>query len=126
MPSYSFDHIHLMSPNPAKTAEFYEKMFCAKYVSTQNLGNGRSIINFDIDGTTILISQSQGDDAQTGLVHFGLQTDNLEQAVGELKAKDVKFTRDIREVRPGFRVSFFLGPENVSVELQEGDLPLKD
>jgi len=126
MPDYSFDHVHLMSPNPAKTAEFYEKMFGARHVSTQDLGSGRPIININLNGTTILISQTQGDDAQTGLVHFGIQTDNLDKAVDELKAQGVKFTRDITEVRSGFRVSFFLGPENVPVELQEGDLPSKD
>ena len=27
MPNYWFDHIHLMSPDPLKTAEFYEKSF---------------------------------------------------------------------------------------------------
>ena len=126
MPKYSFDHVHLMSPNPTKTAEFYEKMFGAKHISTQDLGGGRPIININLNGTTVLISQTQGNDAQTGLVHFGIQTDNLDKAVAELKAKDVKFTRDITEVRPGFRVSFFVGPENVPVELQEGDLPAKD
>jgi len=122
MPNYSFDHIHLMSPNPLKTAEFYENMFCARHVSTQNLGNGRLIINLNVDGTTILISKSEGDDAQTGLVHFGIQTDNLDKAVDELKAKGVKFTRDITEVRPGFKISFLLAPESVPIELQEGDL----
>ena len=29
MAKFKFDHIHLMSPDPAKTAEFYQKMFGA-------------------------------------------------------------------------------------------------
>lgn len=122
MPDYWLDHIHLMSPEPVKTAEFYAKMFGAKQVSMQDLGNGRVMVNLDLNGTAILITQQMGDNAQTGLAHFGVGTDNLDEAVDEMKAKGVKFTLDVREVRPGFRISFLLAPENVSIELQEGGI----
>ena len=49
-------------------------------------------------------------------------TDNLEKAVSDLKASGVEFTMDIREVRPGFKVSFLMAPENVPIELQVGGL----
>jgi len=122
MPSYWFDHIHLMSPDPLSTAEFYEKMFGARRVTTRDLGNGRVFVNLNLNGTTILVSKPSGDDAQTGLVHFGIRTDNLDEAVDELKAKGVKFTRDITEVQPEFKISFLLAPESVPVELQEGSI----
>jgi len=122
MPDYWLDHIHLMSPEPVKTAEFYEKMFGARQVSMQDLGNGRVMVNLDLNGTAILITQRMGDNAQTGLAHFGVGTDNLDEAVDEMKAKGVKFTLDVREVRPGFKISFLLAPENVSIELQEGGI----
>ncbi len=122
MPSYWFDHIHLMSPDPLSTAEFYEKMFGARRVTTRDLGNGRVFVNLNLNGTTILVSKPSGDDAQTGLVHFGIRTDNLDEAMDELEAKGVKFTRDITEVQPGFKISFLLAPESVPVELQEGSI----
>ena len=122
MPDYWLDHIHLMSPEPVKTAEFYEKMFGARRVNMQDSGNGRAMVNLDLNGTTILITQRMGDNAQTGLAHFGIATDNLDEAVDELKAKDVKFTLDAREVRPGFKISFLLAPEDVPIELQEGGI----
>ncbi len=122
MPDYWLDHIHLMSPEPVKTAEFYEKMFGARRVSLQDMGNGRVMVNLDLNGTTILIGQRMGDNAQTGLAHFGIGTGNLDEAVNELKAKGVEFTLEAREIRPGFKISFILAPENVPIELQEGSI----
>ncbi|MFC1847412.1 VOC family protein [Chloroflexota bacterium] len=120
MPNYQFDHVHLMSPDPLKTIEFYEKMFGAKKVSTRELPDGRVTANLNLNGTTILITQPRSDSSQTGLGHFGIRTDDLETAVKELKASGVNFTQEVTEIRPGFKISFLLAPENVSIELQEG------
>ena len=122
MPDYWLDHIHLMSLDPVKTAEFYERMFGARRVSMLDLGNGRAMMNLDLNGTTILVGQRMSDDAQTGLAHFGIGTDDLDGAAYELKDKGVEFTLDAREVRPGFRISFLLAPDGVPIELQEGSL----
>jgi len=117
VPKYTFDHIHLMSPDPVKTAEFYQKMFGASF-TTRDMGNGRVSATLKLDRITVLISQSTGD-AQSGLSHFGLRVDNMNEAVDELKAKDVKFTREITQIGSGARISYLLAPENVSVELVE-------
>lgn len=121
MLNYCIDHIHLMSPDPIKTADFYEKNFGAKKI-IRDLGNGRTIVNLNFNGFTILISKPSSNNAQFGLVHFGIRTDNLNKAVEELKAQNVDFTQDIREVQPGFKMSFLVAPENVSIELQEGTI----
>lgn len=119
MPEYWFDHIHLKSLDPVKTAEFYEQMFGAKRVSSHDIGDGRAMVKLDLKGMTILINQTaQG--TQTGLVHFGIRTDKLDDSVAVMKGKGVKFTQDIRQVRPDFKMSFLMAPEDVSIELQEG------
>ena len=100
MADYWLDHIHLMSPDPLKTAEFYENMFGAKRISARDEGDGRASAKLDLSGITILIGQRTGDDAQFGLVHFGIGTKNLETAVETMKADGVEFTQDVREVRP--------------------------
>lgn len=119
MPKFWIDHIHLMSPDPVKTGEFYEKMFGASKV-VRDLGGGRTTVDINLNGVKILISKPAGDSAQFGLSHFGIGTDNLNVSAQELKGKGVKFTQEIREVRPGFKISFLSAPENVSIELQEG------
>ena len=122
MPSYYFDHIHLLSPDPVKTAEFYEKMFGATK-TVKDMGNGRLSVSVNVTGTTILIrGKNEGEAEKPSLDHFGIRTDNLEQAVAELKASGVAFTREIFPVRPDFKISYLRTPDGVSIELQEGSL----
>ena len=120
MPKYTFDHIHLISPDPAKTADFYEKMFGAKK-SIRDLGNGRTAVAVDLNGTKILIrAKNDGEADKPSLDHYGVRTDNLEQAIAELKAQGVAFTTEMRTVRPDFKMSFLRTPDGVSIELQQG------
>ena len=91
--TYTFDHIHLRSLDPLKTLEFYEKRFGAKRISFKDDKDGRASAKLEISGVTILVSQvSPG--SQTGLVHFGIRTENLEKSVKEMKAAGVPFTQE--------------------------------
>ena len=127
MPSYWYDHIHLISPAPLKTAEFYERMFNAKRVSVRELGAGRVSVELDLNGSRVLVMSRRvqpetapsSPETDYGLEHFGIRTDDLETAVAELKAKGVQFKEEIREIRPGFKISFLWAPENVLIELME-------
>ncbi|MFC2004620.1 VOC family protein [Chloroflexota bacterium] len=127
MPNYWFDHVHLISTNPMKTAEFYEKMVGARMVGTQELTAGRTRVHLDLNGVNILVMNPRAKPLmpgtpESGLEHFGLRTDDLEAAVKELKAKGVEFVMEITEIQPGLKISYLLGPENVPIELQEGSL----
>ena len=127
MPSYWYDHIHLVSPDAVKTAEFYERMFNAKRVSVTERGEGRVGVVLDLNGSRLLIKSGNvktetapgSSEPAHGLEHFGIRTDDLEAAVADLKAKGVQFKEEIREIRPGVKISFLLGPENVLIELLE-------
>ena len=131
MPNYRYDHVHLTSLDPLKTAEFYEKMFDAKRVNVRELADGRTIVGLDLKGSSILVvypkvqpkSALGSPEAPYGLEHFGLRTDNIEASVVELKANGVKFRDEIRVARPGVKVAFFWAPENVLIELVERQLP---
>ena len=118
MPEYYFDHIHLRSLDPIKTAEFYEQTFGAKRVSSRN-EPGRASAKLDLNGVTILINQAREGD-KVGLDHFGIRTDKLEDSVAAMKQKGIAFTQDVRQIRPDFKMSFLTAPEGVSIELQEG------
>lgn len=118
MPEYIFDHVHLMSPDPGKTAEFYQKSFGATLVAKVTLGDIGQMYNLKLGGVTFLISPST--DGTSGLSHFGIRTDDLDKAVAGLKGDSVKFTREITRVNPNFRISFLEAPEKVDIELQEG------
>ncbi len=126
MPNYWYDHIHLVSPDPVKTAQFYQSMFGAELVSTSQLTDGRTSVALDLNGSRVLVinrknQPESGSPPRTGygIDHFGIRTDNLKAAVEDLKANGVEFTEEIRVVRPGLKISFLLGPENVLIELLE-------
>ena len=126
MPDYWFHHLHLMSPDPVRTAEFYERMFGATRVSVREMGDGRQAVNLDLDGTVILVmSQKEGatvpGEPQSGLEHFGLRTDDITGAVAELKANEVEIVQDVTELGRGgnLKIAFLRGPENVLIELVE-------
>ncbi|HYF09076.1 MAG TPA: VOC family protein [Acetobacteraceae bacterium] len=122
MPSYSFEHIHLRSPDPEATAQWYERMFGAKVI--RSVVQGAPRVDLDLCGQTVFIAEIK--EAGTGappsapyqgLEHIGLRVDDIEAAVAELKAKGVRFTLEPTELRPGLRIAFLRGPENVSIEL---------
>ncbi len=121
MPDYTFDHIHLVTPDPVATAEFYKTRFGAVQKNTPNLTGERVTFILDLKGVTFLISKA-GPDAQVGLTHFGIRSDDLDSSVKEFKAAGVEFTTEKREVRPDFHISFITAPDNVSIELQQGSL----
>lgn len=125
MPTYGYDHMHLVSPAPLETAQFYEGMFGAKRVAVTKLPDGRNSVSLDLSGSRILIVegklQAAGDStvAGFGIDHFGIVTDDLETAVAELKAKGVKFRDEIRVLDSGIKISFLWAPDNVLIELLE-------
>ena len=120
MSNYRFDHIHLRSPDPLKTAQFYETMFSAKRVEIQPR-YGSVSIRLDLNGQLVIISPPPPVEnsrlAQYGLNHFGLITDNLEKVVDDLKNKGITFLMDVTPLSSTTKVSFLLAPENVLVEI---------
>ncbi len=128
MPKYWYDHIHLISPDVLKTAQFYEKMFNARRVSTRESADGHTTnVELDLNGSRLLVAERTAEPKRAptpsgivhGLEHFGIRIDNIEAAVAELKAKGVKFRDEIRVAPTGVRIAFLWAPENVLIELVE-------
>jgi hypothetical protein len=121
MATFIFDHVHLRSLDAMKTADFYAQMFGAKLVGTGKQPNGLIRAKMDLNGTTILINEVKKGEP-TGLVHFGVRTENLKESIATFKKKGVKFTQEMTEIRSDFHMSFMTAPDDVSIELQEGSL----
>ena len=126
MPKYWFHHVHLISPEPLKTAEFYEKMIGAKRLDVTELDQGKVAVRVTLDGVKINIIPPRakpllpGVSPNCGVEHLGIKTDNIEVAVQELKAKGAEFIEEIT-AWPALQAkyAFFLAPDNVLVELVE-------
>ncbi len=127
MPTYSYHHIHLSSPAPLKTAQFYEDMFGAKRVNVRERPNGAVTVDLSLGNVMILI-MPQGPQAKTapkapgsisGLDHIGIRTDDMDATVAKLKANGFQFRDEPRDFGPGVKIAFFWAPEDVLVELVE-------
>jgi len=125
MSGFTFEHIHLRSPDPEATAQFYEAMFGAEVIRSAVGGAPR--IDLKLGGMDVFIAPvAAGSDVAPaprspyqGLDHFGLHVRNIDAVVAELKAKGAVFTMEPNTIRPGLRIAFLRGPQDVSIELLE-------
>jgi catechol 2,3-dioxygenase-like lactoylglutathione lyase family enzyme len=123
MAKYTYDHIHLRSPDPEATAKWFEDMLGAEVVRTMVQGKPR--IDLKLGGADIFIAPvTAGDGVNTppttpyqGLDHFGLACTGIDAIAADLKAKGVPFTMEPTTIRPGVRICFIRGPQGVSIEL---------
>ena len=123
MTRYAWEHIHLRSPDPAATAQWYQDKLGAEIIRTPQ-SDGSTRYDLDLTGQKIFIAKADpaatGASPQTpymGLDHFGLTVENIDAAVAELKGKGVAFTVEPKTIRPGVRIAFLRGPQNVHIEL---------
>ena len=125
MATYTFDHIHLRSPNPEETAAYFEKMFDAQIIRTMQEGKPR--IDMKIGGQDVFIAPIEQNSKVNappvtpyeGLDHFGLRVKDIDKVVADLKAKGAEFTMELNSPRPGIKICFIRGPEGVSIEVLE-------
>ncbi len=124
MSNYWFDHVHLMSNDPMKTADFYEKTFGAERQATTKRDDGRISVDLTLSGVAMKVTSPRAKPlvegaSLTGLEHFGFRTDDISTAIKELKAKGVTFVQDVTSSGPGMSMAFFITPDNVLIELQQ-------
>ena len=127
MATFTWDHIHLRSPDPEATAQWFERMFGAQVIrSTQN---GQPRIDIKLGGANIFLAQvTPGDGVNAapttpykGLDHFGLAVSGIDAIAADLKNKGVAFSKEPHSPRPGIKICFLRGPQGISIELLDRD-----
>jgi lactoylglutathione lyase len=126
LPVYTYDHIHLRTRDPEAIIQYYQDMFDAERVEyTQS--NGQARVDLNLNGLTIFIAAVPPDaelptapsEPYIGLDHLGLRVDDLDTAAAELKRRGAMFITEPKTIRPGVRIAFVQGPDNVRIELLE-------
>jgi lactoylglutathione lyase len=125
MATFTWEHIHLRSPDPEATAQWYATMLGAEVVRTPQSGGATRVDLLLGGGQKVFVAPASPtaapgpapDAPYMGLEHFGMTVPDIDAAVAELKGKGVRFTMDPTTVRPGVRIAFLRAPENVSIEL---------
>jgi catechol 2,3-dioxygenase-like lactoylglutathione lyase family enzyme len=119
MPKYTFEHVHLISEDPTKTADFYVKHLGARIENVMTMPTGAKAVRLKIGETLIIVSPPRANPPVLGLEHFGLTTDNITATVAELKAAGCTFRGEPVEIFPGTTIAFFYTPDKVLIELVE-------
>ena len=124
MPQLAWDHVHLRSPDPEATAQWFERMLGAQVI--RSLQDGKPRIDLKLGGVNIFIAPvAPGDGVNAppttpyqGLDHFGLSVSGIDEVAAELKAKGAEFTMEPRIRAPASRFASCAGrkgsPSNCS------------
>jgi lactoylglutathione lyase len=128
MTTFTWDHVHIRSPDPEATAQYFERMFGAEIIRTVQQGQPR--IDLKLGGANIFVALvpagSKVNPPPTtpyqGLDHFGLAVSGIDAIAADLKAKGAEFTMEPTTIRPGVRVCFIRGPQGVSIELLDRNI----
>ena len=122
---FRVNHIHLKSPDPKKTAQWYVDVFGAKITGESTGMGGATTVRMEIEGTRIIVtSASAGEtlpqgtsESHYGLEHFGFDTDDIEAAMAHVQSHGAKVLLPITQMGTGSKISYVEGPDNVRIEL---------
>ncbi len=124
--AFHFGHIHLLSPDPDRAADFYIKHFGATIsrrdpdlAGAPNVRLKLGSLSLFIRGirpTDKMVSQPSG--KIHGLDHFGLDVDDFDASVERLQKAGIPCVDGPRQAG-AYRVAFFQCPDNVLVEVLE-------
>jgi len=129
MTEFHYDHVHLRSPDPDATAAYYERMFGAELIRSV-MSNGIERTDIKLGGVNVFIAKvppeadlsEKPEGSYVGLDHLGLRVKNIDAVCDELKEKGAEFTVEPRTIRPGVRIAFVRGPQNVLIEILDRDV----
>ena len=127
--SYSFNHVHLKSSDPGKTADWYVKAFGFEILNDENPRpqGDRFIRCRTKDGVAINISgartgelMGEGDaTAHWGLEHFGIEVDDIEAELKRLEGLGAEVLEGPTRTATGLSIAFIQAPDDVRIEVMQ-------
>lgn len=129
MTEFRYDHVHLRSPDPDATASYYRRMFGAEVIESV-MSNGIERTDMRLGGVDVFIAKvpdaaalaDKPEGGFVGLDHIGLRVNGIDAVCEELRGKGAEFTVEPRTIRPGVRIAFVRGPQNVLIEILDRDV----
>ena len=123
---FNINHIHLKSPDPKKTADWYVKAFNFTIVSDETRSFGDRFIrcksegglNVNISGARNGETLGSGDaNPHHGLEHFGLDTDDIDAEIARLEGLGATRMEGPIRMPNGGAIAFIKAPDDVRLEL---------
>ena len=126
---YRINHIHLKSPDPRKTAEWYvrafdfeitgdeTRVFGDRFIRCKSADGG---VNVNISGARTNERLGNGDAiAHHGLEHFGFDSVDVQADITRLTGLGAKLLEGPINLPNGGRIAFLQGPDDTRLELVE-------
>jgi lactoylglutathione lyase len=124
---YRINHIHLKSPDPRKTAEWYVKAFDFEIVSDETRVFGDRFVrcksadggvNVNISGARTNERLGPGDASpHHGLEHFGFDSADVDADIKRLTGLGARLLEGPIQIPNGSRIAFLQGPDDTRLEL---------
>ena len=121
-----FDHIHINSRNPQRSAKWWANTFGAVILPEVEAG-GMLFAPVSLDDVKITFSGPRpsvtgalGEPAPIphyGLEHLGVTVDDLEASLAVFRAQDLEIYE--RRQSPAYKIAFVAAPDGVCLELME-------
>ena len=118
---FRVNHVHLKSPDPQKTAQWYVENLGARVVSETTSPGGRPIYRLDLHGLPLNVTdfvEGQRSPQQYGMEHLAVDADDFDAQVARIKGNGTRVIEE-RTLPDGRRVCFFEGPDGVRLEFME-------
>ena len=119
--AYKINHLHLKTPDPQATADWYVKHVGAKIVSERKTPAGRKTFRLNLHGVELNVTEfleEQKLEQFYGLEHVAIDTDEFAAEIAKIKAAGIKILEE-RVLPDGRKVCFFQGPDGVRLEFLE-------
>jgi lactoylglutathione lyase len=120
---YQFHHIHIYSSDVEATERWFLDGMGAELVK-QHDSRGVPTTTVRIGGAEILIRGARAGEQiakpgplQFGTNHFGLEVADVDATIKELRQRGVTIEVEPWDFRPGMRIAFVKGPDEVRIEL---------
>jgi catechol 2,3-dioxygenase-like lactoylglutathione lyase family enzyme len=124
---FRINHIHLKSPDPKKTADWYVtafnfkiiaddvRVFGDRFIRCQSEDGGMAV---NISGARTGETLGPGDaNPHIGLEHFGLDTDDIEAEIKRLVGLGATHMEGPIKMANGGQIAFIKAPDDVRLEL---------
>lgn len=122
-PNYRFHHVHVYCSDLAASEQWFVEKLGAE-ITRRRDAKPSPAIDLTLGGTTLFLREEvpgerlgAGGPPRFGTDHIGLMVDDLDETAAELKRRGVHFEVEPYLIRPGLRIAFIQGPDQLRIEL---------
>jgi catechol 2,3-dioxygenase-like lactoylglutathione lyase family enzyme len=122
--SLSFDHVHLVSPDPHATAKWYVENLGGSIARSADV-KGAPQVYVSLGGFIVIVRGQRPSEQvkdkpglEWGVDHFGLRVKgDFDGFCSGLRSRGVTFSLEPTDFNPTTRIAFINAPDGVSIEL---------